>query len=280
MATKRLLGVFAHPDDEGMMSGALLHYSEADVETGLIYATRGEVGEIADPALATPENLGQVREQEMRKAAKALHVSNLWFLDYRDSGMAGTPENQDSRAFVRVHLADAVGKLVAIIREFRPQVIVTFDESGAYGHPDHIAVYQYTTSAFHAAADDALYPELGPAHATSKLYYTAFPRSAIASISEWLEGREDYGNVFKELDPSTLGLSDEQIQVRLNVEKWQEAKAHSWAMHRTQMNPNTLMAQIPEDVQRRWRSLECYQLATSRVGTDVIGENDLFARVI
>lgn len=279
MAAKRLLGVFAHPDDEGTMGGALLHYSEKGVETGLVYATRGEVGEISDPTLATPENLGQVREQEMRTAAKALHVPNLWFLDYRDSGMAGTPENQDPRAFVRVHLADAVGKLVAIIRQFRPQVLVTFDESGAYGHPDHIAIYQYTTSAFHAAADDALYPELGSAHATAKLYYTAFPRSAIASISEWLGEREDYNSIFAGLDPKTLGLSDEQITVRLNVEKWQEAKARSWAMHRTQMNPNMLMAQIPEDLQRRWRSLECYQLATSRVGLDIIGENDLFAHV-
>ncbi|GAC1394420.1 MAG: mycothiol conjugate amidase Mca [Ktedonobacteraceae bacterium] len=279
MSTKRLLGVFAHPDDEGLMSGALLHYGAAGVETGLIYATRGEVGEIADPTLATPENLGQVREQEMRTAAKALHVDNLWFLDYRDSGMAGTPENQDPRAFVRVRLADAVGKLVAIIRQFRPHVIVTFDESGAYRHPDHIAIYQHTTSAFHAAADGALYPELGPAHATAKLYYTAFPRSAITIISEWLGTQEDYGSVFKGLDPNTLGLPDEQIAVRLNVEKWQEAKARSWAMHRTQMSPNTLMAQIPEELQRRWRSLECYQLVTSRVGPDVLGENDLFARI-
>ena len=280
MSTKRLLGIFAHPDDEGMIGGALLHYNTLGVETGLVYATRGEVGEIADPALATPENLGQVREHEMHTAAEALHVQKLWFLDYRDSGMAGTPENQDTRAFVRVHMADAVGKLVAIIREFRPQVIVTFDESGAYGHPDHIAIYQYTTSAFHAAADAALYPELGPAHATAKLYYASFPRSAIITISEWMGAQDDYGSTFKGLDPNTLGLSDEQITVRLNVEAWQEAKARSWSMHRTQMNPNTVMAQIPEEVQRRWRSLECYQLATSRVGPDVIGENDLFARVV
>ncbi len=280
MSKKRLLGVFAHPDDEGMIGGALLQYEMLGVETGLVYATRGEVGEIADPALATPENLGQVREQEMRTAAKALHVQKLWFLDYRDSGMAGTPENQDTRAFVRVHMADAVGKIVAIIREFRPQVIVTFDESGGYRHPDHIAIYQYTTSAFHAAADAALYPELGPAHATDKLYYASFPRSAIITMSEWMGVQEDYGSVFKDVDPNTLGLSDEQIAVRLNVETWQEDKARSWAMHRTQMNPNTVMAQIPEELQRRWRSIECFQLATSRVGPDVIGENNLFARIV
>src|SRR6266571_366241 len=176
MSTKRLLGIFAHPDDEGMMTGAILQYSMAGVETGLVCATRGEVGEIADPALATPENLGQVREGEMRAAADVLGARNLWFLDYRDSGMAGTPENQDPLSLAQASPAEVVGKLVAIIRQFRPQVIVTFDESGAYGHPDHIAIYRHTTSAFHAAADAIQYPELGPAHAVSKLYYSAFPR--------------------------------------------------------------------------------------------------------
>src|SRR5258708_25631316 len=94
MSTKRLLGIFAHPDDEGTMSGALLQYSTSGVETGLVCATRGEVGEIADPALATPENLGEVREGEMRGAADVLGVRNLWFLGYRDSGMAVTPAEE------------------------------------------------------------------------------------------------------------------------------------------------------------------------------------------
>src|SRR5437016_12755963 len=116
MSTKRLLGVFAHPDDEGTMSAASLQYSTLGVETGLICATRGEVGEIADPALATPENLGTVREGEMRAAAEVLGVRHLWFLDYRDSGMAGTAENEEPRAFANASSAEVVGKLVGIIR--------------------------------------------------------------------------------------------------------------------------------------------------------------------
>src|SRR5437016_8314659 len=209
MSTKRLLGAFAHPDDEGVMSATILKYSMAGVEPGLVCATRGEVGEIADPALATPENLGQVREGEMRAAVEVLGVHNLWFLDYRDSGMAGTPENEDPRAFAQASAAEVVGKLVAIIRQFRPQVIVTFDESGAYGHPDHIAIYRHTTSAFHAAADAVQYPELGPAHAVSKLYYGAFPRSAVQAIGEWMRSQpqaQDYQSSFTELDPTKLGL--------------------------------------------------------------------------
>lgn len=278
MSTKRLLGLFAHPDDEGSISGALLKYSISGDETGLVCATRGEVGEIADPALATPENLGQVREGEMRAAAEVLEVHNLWFLDYRDSGMAGTPENQDSRAFAQANAAEVVGKLVAIIRQFRPQVMVTFDESGAYGHPDHIAIYRHTTSAFYAAADAVQYPEHGPAHMVSKLYYTAFPRSFIREMGTWLQS-QNYEGSFSNLDPEKLGIPDEQISVWLNVEPWLETKNRSWSMHRTQMDPNNTMAQLPEEIQRRWRSHEYYQLAASRVGPDIAGENDLFARV-
>lgn len=101
MATKRILGVFPHPDDEGTMSGTLLKYVQAGIEAGLICITRGEVGEISDPALATPETLGEVREGEMRAAVKVLRVEHLWFLGYRNSGMAGTPENEDPRSLVR-----------------------------------------------------------------------------------------------------------------------------------------------------------------------------------
>src|SRR5450755_2761670 len=278
MSTKRLLGVFAHPDDEGTMSGALLQYSALGVETGLACATRGEVGEIADPALATPENLGQVREGEMRAAAEVLGVHNLWFLDYRDSGMAGTPENAHPHAFAQVQAAEAVGKLVAIIRQFRPQVLVTFDETGGYGHPDHIAIYRHTTSAFHAAADGVQYPELGPAHSVAKLYYTAFPRSAVQAMGEWMQSQE-YEGSFSGLDPEKLGIPDELVSVWLNVEQWQTTKDRSWAMHRTQMDPNNFMAQLPPEVLRKWRSRECYQLAASRVGPDVPDENDLFAHI-
>ena len=278
MADKKLLGIYAHPDDEGTMGGALLYYSTQGAETGLVYATRGEVGEIADPALATPENLGQVREGEMRAAAEVLGVHNLWFLDYRDSGMAGTPENEAPGAFVRVSAAEVVGKLVAIIRQFRPQVIVTFDESGAYGHPDHIAIYRHTTSAFHAAADAVQYPELGPAHSVSKLYYSAFPRSAVRAIADWMRS-QNYEGSFSGMDPEKMGIPDELISVWLDVGPWQETKDRSWSMHRTQMGSASFMAELPEEIKSKWRSYECYQLAASRVGPDIEGENDLFARV-
>ncbi len=280
MTVKRILGVFPHPDDEGTLGGALLKYGQSGIETGLICITRGEVGEISDPALATPETLGEVREGEMRAAAQALGVKHLWFLGYRDSGMVGTPENQDPRSLFQANPAEVVGKIVEVIRQFRPQVLVTFDETGGYGHPDHITAYKHTTSAFYAAADAVQYPELGPAHLVSKLYYSSFPRSAMRKMGEWM--REQNNQVEEwvtKLDPEKLGLSDEQIDVRLDVEALLEAKGRSWAMHRTQMNPNNAMAKIPEEIQRQWRRYEYFHLAATRVGPDVPGEDDLFARV-
>jgi LmbE family N-acetylglucosaminyl deacetylase len=205
-------------------------------------------------------------------------VHNLWFLGYRDSGMAGTADNQDSRSLAQASAAEVVGKLVGIIRQFRPQVMVTFDETGGYGHPDHIAIYRHTTSAFYAAADAAQYPEHGPAHMVSKLYYTAFPRSFVRQIGEWMQSQNYEGN-FRNLDPEKLGIPDELISVRLDVTPWIETKGRSWSMHRTQMDPNNAMARLPEEVQRKWRSSEYFQLAATRVGPDVEGENDLFARV-
>lgn len=280
MTTKRLLGVFPHPDDEGTMGGALLTYGQANVETGLICLTRGEVGEIADPALATPETLGVVREGEMRAAAQVLGVDKLWFLGYRDSGMAGTPENQDPRSLVQADPADVVGKLVAVIREFRPQVVVTFDETGGYGHPDHIATHKHTTTAFYAAADAAQYPELGPAHSVAKLYYSSFPRSGLRKMGEWMRSQQVEVQAWvTRLDPEQMGLPDELIDVRLDVLAQMETKGHSWSMHRTQMNPNSSFARIPAEVQREWRRYEYYHLAATRVGADVAGEDDLFARI-
>lgn len=280
MTTKRLLGIFPHPDDEGTMGGALLTYGQANVETGLICLTRGEVGEIADPALATPETLGVVREGEMRAAAQVLEVGKLWFLGYRDSGMAGTPENQDPRSLVQADPAGVVGKLVAVIREFRPQVVVTFDETGGYGHPDHIATHKHTTTAFYAAADAAQYPELGPAYSVAKLYYSSFPRSALRKMGEWMRSQQVEVEAWvTRLNPEQMGLPDELIDVRLDVQAQMETKGHSWSMHRTQMNPNSSFARIPAEVQREWRRYEYYHLAATRVGADVVGENDLFARV-
>lgn len=278
MSTKRLLGVFAHPDDEGLIGGALLKYHEFGVETGLVYATRGEVGEASDSVLAAPQNLGEMQEEEMRAAADALHVRNLWFLGYRDSGMPGTEDNNHPQSLLQASPAEVIGRLAGIIRQFQPDVIITFDESGGYGHPDHITIYKHTIGAFHVAADSALYPEMGQAHSASKLYYTSYSRRQVAMMAEWIQDQA-FDNIFKNLDLEHTGFTDAQINVLLDVEPWLEEKMRAWYLHHSRFDPVLPINRLPRHIQRKWHNREYYQLATSRVGDDVFGENDLFARV-
>ena len=278
MSTKRLLGIFAHPNDEELISGALLHYHSLGIQTGLVYATRGEVGEFANDAIATPENIGEIKETETIATSEILHVQKLWFLDYRDSGAPGDADNHHPRALTQANPAAVIGKLVAIIRDFHPQVIVTFDEFGSNGHIDHIAIYKYTIGAFHAAADDFLYPEAGPAFSASKLYYASFSRHQALVMAEWLQDQA-FENIFENVDITQAGFSDEQIHVVLNVEQWQETKANAQSAHRTLSSPVMPISRLPRESQRKWRSTEYFQLATSRVGSDSPGENDLFAHV-
>src|SRR5438067_2333708 len=191
-AALTLMAVHAHPDDEAIGTGGVLaRYAAEGVQTVLITCTDGAVGEIVDPSVATPENLAEVRAGELRAACDLLRVSALHLLGYRDSGMMGTPENDDPRNFWRADLDEATGRLVALIRRHRPQVLVTYDENGFYGHPDHIQANRVAVAAFHAAGDPARFPEqsLAPWQ-PSKLYYTAVPISRM----------REFGRRLRELD--------------------------------------------------------------------------------
>ena len=155
--TKRAIAAFAHPDDETFsVGGTLARAVSLGWRVTTICATRGEVGEIAPGTAATPETLGAVREQELRVACAALGVTDVRFLGHRDSGMDGTPENKDPRAYVNAMDDEVVEELSTIFREDPPAVVFTFDESGIYGHPDHKAIHRHATAAFdRAAAPDA-----------------------------------------------------------------------------------------------------------------------------
>jgi N-acetyl-1-D-myo-inositol-2-amino-2-deoxy-alpha-D-glucopyranoside deacetylase len=259
MADLGLLGIFAHPDDEQVMSGALARAAAEGIRTGLICATRGEAGEIADPALATRENLGKVREGEMRHAAAVLGVKYLWFLDYRDSGMMGTPDNDDPACFYRCGEDEALEKIVKIIREFKPTVIVTFDPTGGYGHPDHLTAHKLATEAFDAAADPARFPEAGEAWRTSRLYYSSFPRSTIRRFAGLIE-ENDLNSGFRDMDPEKMGLPDEEITNVLDVKEWVPVKERSLSHHRTQMDPNSPFRKLPPEMLLAWRASEHYAL--------------------
>lgn len=277
MADLALLGVFAHPDDEELMGGVYAQSAAGGMRTGLICATRGELGEITDPALATPDNLGEVREHELRAACAVLGIKHLWFLDYKDSGMAGTPGNDDPESFVRANDDEALEKIVRIVRDFRPTVMVTFDETGAYGHPDHLEIERLTIAAFHAAGDPARFPSAGEPWQPARLYYSGFPRSA---MMQWVAmAREmDPSHMFAQLDASQLGIEDSRITNQVDVSRWRDVKRRARRMHRTQASPEEMMTNMPREMIDRWMSTEYYALIAGQPlppGDEARG--DLFA---
>ena len=277
-----LMAVFAHPDDETFgIGGTLARYGgDPAFRVVLVCATRGEAGEISDPELASLEHLGEVREQELRCACRVLGVEDLFFLDYRDSGMAGTAENEHPRALAQADFDEAVGKVVAHIRREKPDVVVTFDENGGYGHPDHIAIHHIARAAFAAAADPARYGEqietgLQP-HQASKLYYTAIPRRFFRSVVEKMEelGMEVLARYRERQD--SVGLPDEACTTDIYVQDSWSTKQAAVACHATQLSADSIFAALPPEIMRELQAWECFQLAESFVGEDQ-DSHDLFA---
>ncbi len=277
MSSLALLGLFAHPDDEQLMSGVFAQEAAAGTRTGLICATRGEAGEIAEPSLSTVETLGKVREAELRAACAVIGVKNLWFLDYRDSGMMGTADNENSANFYRSDPSEAVGRVVKIIRDFKPNVMVTFDPTGGYGHPDHLTICKVATEAFAAAADPQRYPEAGDPWQADRIYYAAFPRSSIKRLQEFIEA-SNMETGFRGLDPDKFGLPDAEITNVIDVREWKDVKEKSLQMHRTQMNPNGPFAKMPPEIMGAWREKEHFALAAGKpLPGGEAARGDLFA---
>jgi N-acetyl-1-D-myo-inositol-2-amino-2-deoxy-alpha-D-glucopyranoside deacetylase len=278
-----LMAVHAHPDDEAISTGGILaRYAAEGFQTVLVTCTGGEVGEIADPALAEPHTLGQVREAELRAACELLRVSHLHLLGYRDSGMAGTPENGAPGAFWRADLDEATGRLVALVRRYRPQVLVTYDENGFYGHPDHIQANRVTVAAFHAAGDPSRYPEWGPPWTPRKLYYTAVPYSRLiafgARLAE-LEIEMPGGDDESELE---FGTPDEQVTTAIDVHAYAAVKRDALALHRSQVGPESWFLRLPPDLWLEAFGTEYFVLAAAAppqapAGGSSEREDDLFA---
>ena len=178
MMNERVLVFFgAHPDDETFGLGTTLaHYAAAGVKVYYVCATHGEVGTVDPEYMKGYATVAELRLQEMKCAAKELGLSGVLYLDYRDSGMSGSPDNHHPDALAAAPIEQVAGKMVKLIRQIRPQVVITHDAGGGYGHPDHIAVHNAVERAFHLAGDQAKYPEAGPAFLPGKLYFAVRPR--------------------------------------------------------------------------------------------------------
>ncbi|MSP78596.1 MAG: N-acetyl-1-D-myo-inositol-2-amino-2-deoxy-alpha-D-glucopyranoside deacetylase [Dehalococcoidia bacterium] len=258
-----LLFIFAHPDDESFTcGGAMAKYAAAGHSVHLVCATRGEVGEISDPALATPETLGHVREQELRRACRTVGAAEPVFLDYRDSGMMGTPPNTDARAFYQAPPAKVVERLTSIIRRLRPVVVVTFDELGGYGHPDHITIHKHATAAFFAAGRPDSFPHQidgsVQAWAPSKLYYSSIPQRQWSRLIEAGKALGIEAPAFL-ADFNRSSLPDETVRTEIDVTEFLDVKQQAILSHKTQINPNNPFTNLPEALMRQFQGVEFYQ---------------------
>lgn len=180
---KVLLAVLAHPDDESFgMGGTLALYAQNGTEVHLICATRGEMGEVEPHYLTRFGSVSELREAELRCAAETLGLKEVYFLGYRDSGMAGSPANEHPEALAAAPLEKVAADITRLIRQLRPQVVLTFDPIGGYRHPDHIKVHQATALAFYHAGDTDYSPDGLPAFQPKKLYYHTFSRGFLRAM--------------------------------------------------------------------------------------------------
>lgn len=179
MSLRTLLAVLAHPDDESFgMGGTLALYAQRGVAVYLVCATRGEAGEVSPEYLRGFSSIAERREAELRCAAEKLGLSGVYFLDYRDSGMAGSPDNHHPKALAAAPLEEVAAKVTGYIRRLRPQVVLTFDPIGGYRHPDHIAVHRATVRAFELAGDSA-FDDGNPPYQPSRLYFHVIPKGLL-----------------------------------------------------------------------------------------------------
>jgi LmbE family N-acetylglucosaminyl deacetylase len=247
---RKLMAIFAHPDDEGAIGGTLTRYAQCGVEVTLVCATRGEAGQISDPKLATPDNLGAVRQRELEEAAALIGLSRLEFLGYRDSGMEGTPENEDPRSLLQAEPEQVVKQLAALMRQHQPDIVITFEPYGWYGHPDHIATGRWATEAYRALVDPADTDGDGSGYRPSALYHAVLPFSHFREmIEEAIEAGYIEQTVFEDQVPEAKQLGTEAMVTHvIDVAENFDRKQDAMLVHRTQFSDDSFFRKIPKEM--------------------------------
>ncbi len=244
-----LLTVHAHPDDEASKGApTLAKYSREGVHTVLVCCTGGEEGDLNNPALkepgqpfhgldetATKRLLASLRPEELANSAKVIGFSRVEMLGYRDSGMAESPANSNPECFHMADIDEATGRLVKLIREHRPQVMITYgDDQRGYPHPDHLKVHDISVLAFDRAGDGGWYPDAGPAWQPLKMYYSVWSRARLTAVHEALlrlRGSSPYDEKWFERPDL-----DHRITTRLHIGKFLWARSGALRAHKTQVD--------------------------------------------
>jgi mycothiol S-conjugate amidase len=282
------MAVHAHPDDESSKGAATMaRYVDEGVQVLVVTCTGGERGSILNPALKDradiEANIAEIRRREMQRAREILGVQQSW-LGFVDSGL---PEGDPlpplpEGCFALAPLDEAVGRLVAEVRRFRPHVMTTYDENGGYPHPDHIRTHEISVAAFDAAADPDAYPEAGEPWQPLKLYYDVgfsiekmealheamVSRGLESPFEEWRQRREKWAKDFRA----------PKVTTRVQVGDWFERRDQALLAHATQVDPNGWFFAMPLTIQREVWPTEEFELARSLVDS-ALPEDDLFAGI-
>jgi N-acetyl-1-D-myo-inositol-2-amino-2-deoxy-alpha-D-glucopyranoside deacetylase len=296
-AARRLLLVHAHPDDESITSGATMAKYVADgAHVTLLTCTLGEEGEVLVPefrqlAADEADQLGGLRIGELAEAMRALGVTDHRFLGgagrFRDSGMMGTASNDHPRAFWRAAkdpdvFDAAVAAAVEVIREVRPQVVVTYDDNGEYGHPDHIMAHRVATAALDRAADPAF--GAGAPWSVAKLYWTATPKSELQRGFDALRAAGDAAPFgVADVEELSFGIDDALVTTAVDGAGHGAQKMAALAAHRTQITVDSPFFALSNMLGREVLSVEYYRLVRGEPGPgrDAAGrETDLFSGVV
>ena len=282
-----LMSIHAHPDDESSKgAGTIARYHSEGVRTVLVTCTGGEVGDILNPAMDRPEireDLPAVRRRELATAAEIIGYDEVVLFGYRDSGMPDTPDNRHPGAFANADLDEAVGRLVALIRRERPQVIITYaDDQQGYPHPDHIRVHDISVPAFERAGDPDAYRDAGEPYQPLKLYYSVWSKQRV----EGLHRRFQELGLESPFDDTWFDRPwlDDRITTEIDTASHGDVRRRALLAHETQVDPTSkFWFGLPEHEMARLNSSECYILARSLVdepiGQVAHREDDLFAGV-
>ena len=281
--TPTLLAVLAHPDDESFgMGGTLALYSRRGVQTHLICATRGEAGEVEAQYLEGFKSIAERRESELRCAAGILGLAGVYFLDYRDSGMTGSPDNQHPNALAAQPVEAVAGKVARLIRQIKPQVVVTFDPIGGYKHPDHIAIHQATVLAFRLAADSDFECELPPFQPQKLYFHTiskAFLRISVLVLRLLGKDPRHFGRNGDIDLQAIVSEGNFPAHARIDCQAVMEAKNAAAQCHASQLGGALPRRGLVARLTRRAAYTETFMRAVPEAGRGVRVE-DLFEGVV
>ncbi len=238
MSKQTILSVLAHPDDESFgMGGTLAYYAQQGHDVFLVCATRGEAGMMDAEHLGKFKSTAEKREAELRCAAQILGLKDVFFLDYRDSGMPDSEDNKHPNAQINHPVEEVAGKVVKYMRELKPDIVLTFDPIGGYRHPDHIHIQQASTLAFEKSDDAFFYPEAGAPFKAQALYYHVFPRWFLRVMTRIMPifgmNPHKWGRN-KDIDLKALADVYFPTHAKINIRSVAETKRDAGACHASQ----------------------------------------------